>query len=101
MVGLTLVEPLADVELKPPGEIEIIVAPFVVQLNVLVASAFMLVGFAAKDEMEGAEPVPWVASGELVVPAQLVNPAQASRMKNSTLRLNPGGLYACGPGRRL
>jgi len=71
------------VELNPPGEIETLVAPLVVQLSVLLAPEFMLVGFAVKDAIEGAEPVPEDESDELVVPAQLIRPRPASRTRIS------------------
>jgi hypothetical protein len=52
-VGLTLVEPLANVEVNVPGVIAMLVAPLVVQLNVLVDPELMLVGLAVKDLMVG------------------------------------------------
>jgi hypothetical protein len=57
-VGCTEVEPVADEEVKVPGEIEIVVAPDVDQFSALLEPEVMLVGLAAKDEMEGAEPLP-------------------------------------------
>ena len=57
----------------------------------LLAPEFMPVGFAVKDAIEGAEPVPCVASDEDVVPAQLVRPMQANRIRDNTLRLSPEG----------
>jgi hypothetical protein len=55
--GLTVVEPLAAVEVKLPGEMAIEVAPVVDQLRVELAPEFMEVGLAAKEEMVGVEPV--------------------------------------------
>jgi hypothetical protein len=52
-VGLTLVEPLANVEVNVPGVIAMLVAPLVVQLNVLVDPELMLVGLAVKELMVG------------------------------------------------
>jgi hypothetical protein len=52
-VGLTLVEPLADVEVKEPGETATLVAPDVVQLSVLVEPELMLVGLAVKELIVG------------------------------------------------
>jgi hypothetical protein len=52
-VGLTLVEPLADVEVKEPGEMATLVAPDVVQLSVLVEPELMLVGLAVKELIVG------------------------------------------------
>jgi hypothetical protein len=94
-VGLTLVEPLADEEPNPPGEIEIEVAPVVVQLSVLLAPESVLVGFAVKEPIEGAEPVPWV-SDELVVPPQLARPTTAVRIRMSREKLGPKELYLLG-----
>jgi len=80
-VGLTLVEPLADEELNPPGEIEIMVPPLVVQLSVLEPPELILVGLAVKDEIEGTEPVPEEEFAELPVLPQLVRPVPAARMR--------------------
>lgn len=56
-VGLTLVEPLAEVDVNVPGAMAIWVAPLVVQLRVLLVPEFTVVGFAPKDAIEGAEAV--------------------------------------------
>jgi hypothetical protein len=87
-VGLTFVEPLAEAELNPAGEIEIVAAPLVAQLSELLEPAFMLVGFAVKDVIEGVVPVPAVF-GELVAPPQLVRQTPASRMRISAQRSGP------------
>ena len=52
-VGLTLVEPLAAVEVKVPGVIAMLVAPLVTQLRVLLEPGVMLVGLAVKELMVG------------------------------------------------
>jgi hypothetical protein len=52
-VGLTLVEPLAAVEVKVPGVMAIVVAPLVTQLRVLLEPDVMLVGLAVKKLMVG------------------------------------------------
>jgi len=54
----------------------------------------MFVGFAVKDAIEGTEPVREGKSGALVMPAQLVRPTQASRMRTTALRLDPERLYS-------
>jgi hypothetical protein len=46
-VGVTEVEPLADVDVNVPGVMATLVAPLVAQLNVLLDPDAMLVGFAA------------------------------------------------------
>jgi hypothetical protein len=51
--GLTVVEPVADVDVKVPGVMAMVVAPVVTQLNVLLAPELMLVGFAVKEVMVG------------------------------------------------
>jgi hypothetical protein len=83
VVGLTLVEPVADVEVKVPGEMEIVVASLVVQCRVLVAPEFTLVGFAAKDEMVGMDEAGGVL-GEVVV--ALPQPEKATPMDESSSR---------------
>ena len=65
-----------------------VVAPLVAQLSVLLAPEFRLVGFAVKDVIEGTEPVAWVVSDEVAMPAQLVRPTQANRMKPSAEALH-------------
>jgi hypothetical protein len=45
-VGLTLVEPLVELEVKEPGVMATAVAPVVAQLRVLLVPEFTLVGFA-------------------------------------------------------
>jgi hypothetical protein len=52
-VGLTLVAPLAEADVNVPGVMAILVAPVAVQLSMLLAPEFMLVGFAAKEVMVG------------------------------------------------
>ncbi len=52
-VGLTLVEPLAEVEVNVPGVMLRLDAPVVVQLSVLLAPEVTLVGFAAKELITG------------------------------------------------
>jgi hypothetical protein len=52
-VGLTLVEPLAAVEVKVPGVMAMLVAPLVAQLSVLLEPDVMLVGLAVKVLMVG------------------------------------------------
>ena len=78
-VGLTLVEPLAVVEVNVPGVIAIEVAPLVAQLSVLLVPGFTLVGFALNDVIVGAEP-PFPDVPDEVVPAQLVSPRHAHRI---------------------
>ena len=56
-VGVTVVEPLAAVEVNVPGEMAILVAPVVTQLNVLLEPEAILVGLAANVLIVGAEPV--------------------------------------------
>lgn len=52
-VGLTLVEPLPDVEVNVPGVIAMLVAPVVDQLRVELEPEAMLVGLAVKDLITG------------------------------------------------
>jgi hypothetical protein len=58
VVGSTLVDPFAELDVKVPGEIVMLVAPDVVQLNVLLEPALIPVGLATNEEMVGAEPMP-------------------------------------------
>ena len=52
-VGLTVVEPLAFVDVKLPGVIAIVVAPEVTQLRVLLDPDPILAGFAVKEVIVG------------------------------------------------
>jgi len=85
-VGLTVVEPLADDELKLPGEIEIVVAPLVAQLRVALAPELMLVGFAAKEVTEGTEPEFDGEFGALLVLPQPARSTQTSKRSTSAQR---------------
>jgi hypothetical protein len=53
VVGLTLVEPLAEVEVNEPGVMASDVAPLVIQLRLLLDPELMLVGFAEKEVIVG------------------------------------------------
>lgn len=87
-VGLILVEPLADVDVNVPGVIAMTVAPAAAQLSVLVVPEFMLVGFAAKDVIVGAEPF---SAGELDVVAapQPARPTEKNSARTRAQRPSP------------
>lgn len=70
--GLTLVEPLADVELNDPGAMAILVAPVVAQLSELLDPNVMVVGFAVKELIVGLPGALTVrVSEDVVEPAEL------------------------------
>ena len=72
-VGLTLVEPLAAVEVNVPGVIPILVAPLVAQLNLLLAPEVILEGLAVKELIVGLPVVFTVTvSVDVAEPAALV-----------------------------
>ncbi len=72
-VGLTFVEPLANVDVNVPGVMAIVVAPAVVQLSVLLEPEVMLVGLAVNELMVGLLAVATVTvSVDVVEPAALV-----------------------------
>jgi len=52
-VGLTLVEPLADVDVNVPGVMATLVAPAVFQFNVLLEPEVMAAGLAVKELIVG------------------------------------------------
>jgi hypothetical protein len=72
--GLTVVEPLAVVEVNVPGVMAIAVAPVTAQLNVVLAPELTLVGFAVKEPMAGllAEGVTVTVAVDVVEPVALV-----------------------------
>jgi|SRR5579863_8865078 len=87
-----LVEPLADVEVKLPGVMAIVVAPAAAQLSVLLVPEFMLVGFAVNEVIVGVEPLP-EDEFDVLVP-QPSNPTQTARTRTGAERctsekLNP------------
>ncbi|HKN72696.1 MAG TPA: hypothetical protein VJX30_16805 [Terriglobales bacterium] len=72
-VGLTLVEPLADVDVNVPGVMPRPVAPVVAQLSVLLEPEVILVGLAVKELIIGLLAVFTVTvSADVVEPAALV-----------------------------
>jgi hypothetical protein len=87
-VGLMLVEPLADVDVNVPGVIAIPVAPAAAQLSVLVVPEFMLVGFAAKDVIVGAEPFSVGELDEVAAP-QPARPTEKNCVKTRAQRPSP------------
>jgi hypothetical protein len=86
-VGLMLVEPLADADVNVPGVMATLVAPVAAQLNVLVAPEFMLVGFAEKELIVGAEPFPSDELDELV--PQPASPTQTASIRSTAERCSP------------
>jgi hypothetical protein len=52
-VGLKLVDPVAEVEVKLPGVMAILVAPVVVQASVLLKPEAIFVGLAVKESIVG------------------------------------------------
>ena len=70
-VGLTLVEPLADVDVNVPGVMAMLVAPIVTQFSVLLEPEVMLVGLAVKELMLG---LPGVFAVTVTVAVDVVEP---------------------------
>ena len=52
-MGLTCVEPLAEVDVNVPGVMAMLVAPVVVQLSMLLEPEGMLLGLAVKELIVG------------------------------------------------
>jgi hypothetical protein len=75
-VGLTLVEPIEDADVKVPGVMLMLDASAVVQLRVLLAPELTLVGFAANDDIVGGI---CLSAGGSETPPQLINPIQAPK----------------------
>ena len=90
-VGFTLVEPVADVDVNVPGEIEMLDAPVVDQLSVLLVPDFMLAGLAVKEVIVGEEPLP---ERELEL-LQLSRMMQQDDIKTSTQTQATAGLVRC------
>jgi hypothetical protein len=75
-VGLTLVDPLADVEVKDPGVIATLVAPFVAQLRVLLESEPILSGDAVNEVIVGL-----LAGFTVTVTVEVVDPVELAAVK--------------------
>jgi len=71
-VGLTLVEPVADVDVNAPGVMAILAAPVVAQLSVLLEPAVILAGLAEKELIVGLLVFTVTVSVEVVETAALV-----------------------------
>ena len=72
-VGLTLVEPLVDVDVNVPGVMAILVAPVVAQFSVLPEPEGILVGLAVKELIVGLlSAVTVTVSVDVVEPAASV-----------------------------
>jgi hypothetical protein len=77
--GLTDTEPLALVDVNVPGVMEILAAPLLTQLSVVLEPGLMLAGLALNDVMVGAGPVAGGGLAGLVVllvPGTLDDPPQ-------------------------
>ncbi len=75
VVGLTLVEPLAEAEVKAPGVMATLVDPVVTQVSVELEPEVMLAGLAEKELMVGALDVAAVTvtdAAAVTDPAELV-----------------------------
>jgi hypothetical protein len=66
-VGLTLVEPLAKVEVKLPGVRAIVVAPLVDQFRLLLEPELMLLGLAEKVLIVGLLPAAFTVTVTVIV----------------------------------
>jgi flagellar biosynthesis protein FliR len=72
-VGLTFVEPVANVDVKVPGVMAMLVAPVVDQLSVLLEPEVTVVGLAVKELMVGLlAAVTVTVSVDVVEPVALV-----------------------------
>ena len=69
-VGLTIVDPLAEVDVNAPGEMARLVAPVVAQLSVLLEPTVILEGLAVKEPISG-----WPAGFTVTVSVEVVEPA--------------------------
>jgi hypothetical protein len=83
-----VVEPLAEADVNDPGVMAMLVAPVATQFSVLLVPEFTLVGFAVKEVIIGAAPVPVGALDEVIEP-QPASAAQANRMSASRPTSSP------------
>jgi hypothetical protein len=71
-VGLTVVEPAADVDVKLPGVMAMLVAPVVFQVRVLLEPDSMLDGLAENELILGKGTVTVTEAVAVTEPAELV-----------------------------
>ena len=72
-MGLTFVEPVADVEVNVPGVMAIVVAPAVAQVSLLLEPKVILAGLATKELITGVPAVfTLMVSVAVAEPAALV-----------------------------
>jgi hypothetical protein len=94
-----VVEPLAEADVNDPGVMAMLVAPVATQFSVLLVPEFTLVGFAVKEVIIGAAPVPVGALDEVIEPqpasAAQANRMSASRPTSSPADRRPGELRLC------
>lgn len=90
-VGLTIVEPLADVDVNDPGVMETLVAPRVPQLSWLLPPELIVVGLAVKEPIVGAAALAGAAIDGVVEP-QPASKAQADKMNKFRLRFSANDL---------
>jgi hypothetical protein len=88
-VGLRLVEPLADVDVKVPGVMLMLVASVVSHAKVLLIPESTLAGFATKEVIVGRVPL---FDDKAVAPPQFNNAEQKIRQNEATQRFNREGL---------
>jgi hypothetical protein len=81
-VGLRFIEPVADVDAKLPGVTVTLVAPEVVQLNVVLLPAVILAGLAENDAMVGAAVFAVLVTGDV----QPTGPPLAQRISTTPQR---------------
>lgn len=74
-VGFTLVEPLANVEVKVPGVMETLTAPVVTQLRELVEPKLIALGVALNEVMAGFAALTVKLRETGVAAAQVASPA--------------------------
>ena len=79
-VGLTFMDPVADVEVKLPGVMAMLVAPDVIQLSVLLEPELTPVGLAVKELIVGSEPL---VEDEPEVAPHSISERQARRISTS------------------
>jgi hypothetical protein len=76
-VGVTEAEPVADVDVNPPGLMAIVAAPLALQFSVLLVPELMLAGLAEKALIVGIAVVGGLL-GVLDTPAQFERPITAA-----------------------
>ena len=86
IVGLTIVEPVCDVDVNPPGLISTRAAPVVDQLSVVLSPGTVCAGLASNEAISGFLSPVGLGLWPAAMPEPVVKPTQASSVIINVMR---------------